>query len=92
MTFAPPPVAQVEWIDAYADKEWHSLKKAAAKVTPKVSVSVGFLLQEDATGVVLAQTANSLRMVGDCIAIPAGMVRKVTILNEPKARPAKARR
>ena len=72
------PVVLIDWIDAKQGGDW-AVQDDVDKMKPEPSKSVGFLVRDDDEAVVVAQTQNTDHL-GDCLIIPRGMVRRVTVL------------
>ena len=76
-----PKLVLIEWIDAYHLDAWQFGAVPVANFEP--CWSVGFLMDENKQGVLIAQTWFE----GDCanlIGIPKGMIKKMTVLGDIK--------
>jgi hypothetical protein len=76
-----PKLVLIEWIDAYHLDAWQFGAVPVADFNP--CWTVGFLMDETKQGVMVAQTW----FPGDCaniIAIPKGMIKKLTVLGRVK--------
>lgn len=71
-------VVIVDWLDAKQGGDWAE-QSDIDKMAPEPSKSVGFLVRDDDIAVVVAQTKNTGHL-GDCLIIPRGMVRRVTVV------------
>ena len=76
-----PKLVLIEWVDAYHVDAWQFGANPKADFDP--CWSLGFLMDENKQGVVLAQTWFD----GDCanlIGIPRGMIKKLNVLGDLK--------
>lgn len=79
-------IRHVEWIDSAGCGGWTDLEEATESNVIVTCVSVGFLLREDPTQVVLALSVDDMHdNVSGVIAIPKVAVTKTSVLR--KAQP-----
>lgn len=73
-------MVKVTWHDASSHVGWMDRKNAAV-YSPYVCESIGFLLRNDRSAVVLSMNKNAqTNKFGDTIDIPRGMVRSIKTL------------
>lgn len=85
----PPliPCAIVEWLDAHWDSDEVPLKKLRKGCKPWPMSTVGFIVQDDAEGIMLVHEVNEKRRTGHgSTFIPRGMVKKVRPLRADRCR------
>ncbi len=66
----------ITWEDAHANPQWAPMSALFEIKSPVIARSVGFLVQEDETSIVLASSYDGSAMFGNWQVIPKGMVRK----------------
>ena len=73
------PIVCIEWIDAATDHGWEEISDS--DFSPTIAVSVGFMIKEDDTTIVLASsytgTASNNRLQ-----IPKGMIKTMKVLKK----------
>lgn len=80
------PIVEVEWVDSVSicDRPWHSLEEVLEMVPP-LSLSVGYLIHDSESHVVLVGSFGETEVSGD-IVIPRGCIQKITILRKANAK------
>jgi len=72
----PPPIVLIEWLDAYASAGWEDDSKAE----PAPCKTIGFLIDETDTYVLLAATLGHSTETNARFAIPKGMILTRTVI------------
>lgn len=78
------PLVQVTWVDTTGDDTWDDIEAVVPRVLDDMRdpcTSVGFLLQETADALVIAQTLHNNKRVFHVIAIPRGCVTSIDYLH-----------
>lgn len=70
-------VVIVRWLDTATAHGWEAIEEAKAH-QPMPAISVGILLQDDSTGVVIAQSLVQDGDVNEISAIPRGMIQALS--------------
>lgn len=76
----PFPIVQVIWTDAETSQGWEHMDEEKPTV-PEV-VTVGFLVKESDSVVLVASTIGHDRSHNSRISIPKGMIKSVTVLRK----------
>lgn len=74
-------LVEIEWVDSCTGGGWRSKSSYLEDANPTICRSIGYLLQKDATRVVVMQTMSSdTGHMSDSMAIPLVAVRKMRVL------------
>lgn len=78
------PLVEVVWLDAVTHNAWVDLNELMEKVSPSLTMTVAFLMKEDAEAYYMASTYHEGESNAQ-ITVPKGMVKSFRVLKKPTA-------
>ena len=73
-------MVEVEWVDSAGRSDWHELDEASRLLERLACRSVGYMVIDNADGIVLTQGVGAMGLWLSSMAIPRSAIRNVTTL------------
>jgi len=76
------PLVEVIWLDATTHNAWIDIEDVIEEVAPALTMTVAFLLKEDASAYYMASTYHDCQANAQ-ITVPKGMVKSFRVIKKP---------
>jgi hypothetical protein len=84
VTERPGDLVEVEWLDSTGHGEWHDPEEAKELLTKLACLSVGYLVADEPTGIVISLGVGDVGQYLDSMAIPRVAIVSMTRLTPSK--------